>query len=388
MKKFWNLKNENGKAELYIYGEIEAVQFWGDEITPQTIQQQLEGCSGQLDVYINSGGGDVFAGQTIYNLIKRYNGTVTVHIDGLAASIASVIAMAGDRIVMPENAMMMIHNAWAISAGNAGEHRRMADELDRVDVLIRDVYAARSKREPQAIADYMAAETWFTASEALEVGLIDEIEANKAIAASINGDILTINGEQVDMSRYQHPPRAAVQAVEIVYGAPCSGKSTYVREQALEGDLFYDYDALVRAMTTEDKRGTEKTVAHEVAIGVRGLMINKLATEKCRAKRAYIITRWPTDNLREQLEGMSVVEHRMETTRDECLSRLEDDDTRTDKAEWADIINRWFDEHDLDKPDEPDNGGEGQPVEDSNQALNDQRRQFQALRRKILDTTD
>lgn len=387
MKKFWNLKNESGKTELYIYGDIEAVQFWGDELTPQVIQQQLDGCSGPLDVYINSGGGDVFAGQTIYNMLKRYNGAVTVHIDGLAASIASVIAMAGDRIVMPENALLMIHNAWAISAGNAGEHRRMADELERVDVLIRDVYAARSKQEPQAIADYMAAETWFTAAEALEVGLVDEIEANKAIAASLRGDVLTINGEQVDMSRYSNPPRAAVQSVEIVYGAPCSGKSTYVREHAMEGDLFYDYDALVRAMTTEDKRGTEKTVAHEVAIGVRGLMINKLADEKCAAKRAYIITRWPTDNLREQLAGMAVVEHRMEASREECLSRLESDDTRTDKAAWRDIINRWFDEH-ADEPNEPDNGGESQPVEDSNQALMDQRRQFQALRRKILDTTD
>lgn len=387
MKKFWNLKNESGKTELYIYGDIEAVQFWGDELTPQVIQQQLDGCSGPLDVYINSGGGDVFAGQTIYNMLKRYNGAVTVHIDGLAASIASVIAMAGDRIVMPENALLMIHNAWAISEGNAGEHRRMADELERVDVLIRDVYAARSKQEPQAIADYMAAETWFTAAEALEAGLVDEIEANKAIAASLRGDVLTINGEQVDMSRYSNPPRAAVQSVEIVYGAPCSGKSTYVREHAMEGDLFYDYDALVRAMTTEDKRGTEKTVAHEVAIGVRGLMINKLADEKCAAKRAYIITRWPTDNLREQLAGMDVVEHRMEASREECLSRLESDDTRTDKVAWRDIINRWFDEH-ADESNEPDNGGESQPVEDSNLALMDQRRQFQALRRKILDTTD
>ena len=385
MKKFWNLKNESGKTELYIYGDIEATQFWGDELTPQVIQQQLDGCSGPLDVYINSGGGDVFAGQTIYNMLKRYNGAVTVHIDGLAASIASVIAMAGDRIVMPENALLMIHNAWAISAGNAGEHRRMADELERVDVLIRDVYAARSKQEPQAIADYMAAETWFTASEALEAGLVDEIEANKAIAASLRGDVLTINGEQVDMSRYSNPPRAAVQSVEIVYGAPCSGKSTYVREHAMEGDLFYDYDALVRAMTTEDKRGTEKTVAHEVAIGVRGLMINKLADEKCAAKRAYIITRWPTDNLREQLAGMDVVEHRMETSREECLSRLESDDTRTDKAAWRDIINRWFDEH-ADEPNEPDNGGESQPVEDN--ALDEQRRQFDALRRKIIETTN
>lgn len=209
--KFWNLRNEAGSARLYIYGDIEATVFWGDEITPATLKDELDACEGPLDVYINSGGGDVFAGQAIYNMIKHYAGQVTVHIDGLAASIATVIAMAGDRIVMPENALMMIHNAWCVARGNSGDLRDMADQLDRVDGLIRDVYAARTGIDAEVIASMMAAETWFTAAEALEAGLVDEIEANKAIAASLDGDTLTINGETFDLRRYAHAPRDAVQ---------------------------------------------------------------------------------------------------------------------------------------------------------------------------------
>ena len=200
--KFWNLKNEGKRATLYIYGDIEATQFWGDEITPQTLADQLKTCEGELDVHINSGGGDVFAGMAIYNILKRYEGGVTVYIDGLAASIASVIAMAGDRIVMPENAMMMIHNAWTMAVGNAQHLRSTADELESMDGLIADIYAARSGRDGDVFADAMADETWYTAAEALEAGLVDEIEGNKTIAASISGNIMTINGQRVDLSRY------------------------------------------------------------------------------------------------------------------------------------------------------------------------------------------
>lgn len=203
--KFWDLKTDNDNhSELYIYGDIDATKFWGDEITPESLVDDLQQCSGPLDVYINSGGGDVFAGQTIYNILKRYNDSITVHIDGLAASIASVIAMAGDKIIMPENAMLMIHNAWTMIAGNASAMRRAADDLERVDGVIRDIYVARTGKEADEIAEAMNAETWFTAAEALEFGLVDEIEANKRLAASINGDLLMINGQQMDVARYAH----------------------------------------------------------------------------------------------------------------------------------------------------------------------------------------
>lgn len=202
--KFWDLRNRAEGAQLYIYGDIEATQFWGDELTPDVMRRQLDDCSGPMELHINSAGGDVFAGMAIYNLLKRYDGGITVYIDGLAASIASVIAMAGDRIIMPENALMMIHNAWCMTAGNAADLRRMAEELDRVDGLICDVYAARTGKEPEDLAAMMADETWFTASDALESGLIDEVEQNKAIAARMSGDAVTIGDQVVQLDRFAH----------------------------------------------------------------------------------------------------------------------------------------------------------------------------------------
>ena len=91
VKKFWDLRNSAEGVKLYIYGDIEATQFWGDELTPDIIRQQLDACSGPMEMHINSPGGDVFAGMAIYNLLKRYEDDITVYIDGLAASIASVI---------------------------------------------------------------------------------------------------------------------------------------------------------------------------------------------------------------------------------------------------------------------------------------------------------
>lgn len=248
--KFWNLKKNNEqeqRAELYIYGDIEATSFWGDEITPDTLVHELAECSGPLDVYINSGGGDVFAGQTIYNILKRYDDEIIVHIDGLAASIASVIAMAGDKIIMPENAMMMIHNAWTIAAGNASDMRRTADELERVDGVIRDVYVARSGQKPDDIAAMMDAETWFTAAEALAAGLVDEVEVNKAMAASINGNTLTINGQQMDLGRYAHADkvRDMIPETDTEPEPDNGGEGQPVEDNALD-EQRRQFDALRR----------------------------------------------------------------------------------------------------------------------------------------------
>lgn len=186
--KFWNfIKNEVDptRGQLDLYGEISDVSWFGDEVTPAQFKKDMDdlGDIEQLDIYINSGGGDVFAGQAIYSILKRSKAHITVHVDGLAASIASVIAMAGDEIVMPSNAMMMIHNAWAYAAGNKDELREMADTLDKIDGVIRGVYVNRTGRAEEEIAEKMNAETWFTADEALDFGLIDSVEGEAKIAA-------------------------------------------------------------------------------------------------------------------------------------------------------------------------------------------------------------
>ena len=137
-------------------------------------------------MYVNSPGGDVFAGQAIYSQLKRHKATVNVHIDGLAASIASVIAMAGDTIHMPSNAMMMIHNAWSIAMGNAKDFRKTADDLDKIGLSIQETYLAKATGlEKDKLVELLDAETWLTAQECMDLGLCDVVEEEKAIAASV-----------------------------------------------------------------------------------------------------------------------------------------------------------------------------------------------------------
>jgi ATP-dependent Clp protease protease subunit len=206
---FWEFKNKTeDTGELYLYGDISEISWWGDEVTPSNFKKDLDalGDIKNLDIFINSGGGDVFAGQAINNMLRRHSAQKTVYIDGIAASIASVIAMAGDLIVMPNNAMIMVHKAWLLTWGNADELRDMADTLEKVDDTIVSEYVRKSGQDKDKVAELMAAETWMTAKEALELGFIDEIEESKKIAASVRGNIVIVNGVKVDITNYKQMP--------------------------------------------------------------------------------------------------------------------------------------------------------------------------------------
>jgi len=214
-KKFWSFKNakEDPKiGELDIYGEIADSSWWGDEVTPKQFKKDMDalGDISELNVYINSPGGDVFAGQTIYSILKRKKCAVNVYIDGLAASAASVIAMigrvAGNTLNVPKNAMLMIHNPWSLACGYASDMRQMAETLDKIRDSIVAVYKDGSGLEEKDIIELMDAETWMTAQDAFDFGFIDHIDESKEIAASINGKIFNVNGEKFDISKFKNFP--------------------------------------------------------------------------------------------------------------------------------------------------------------------------------------
>lgn len=189
-RKFWNfIKNESkNSGELQLYGEISDSSWWGDEVTPKNFKADLDslGDIDVLNVYINSPGGDVFAGQAIHTMLKRHSATVNVYIDGLAASIASVIAMAGDKVVIPSNAMIMIHNAWTWGMGNAQDFRKLADDMDKINASIKSTYLAKAKNiDEEKLTELMDSETWLTAQEAVDYGFADEIEESREIVAFI-----------------------------------------------------------------------------------------------------------------------------------------------------------------------------------------------------------
>lgn len=195
----YSIKAKGTEADIYLYGDVGDSWFGG--VTAKQFADDLK-AAGKIDtihLHINSPGGDVFDGLAIYRLLVDHKAKVIVHIDGLAASIASVIAMAGDEIRMSESGFLMIHNAWGIAFGSAAEMRTMADLLDKTTGSIRDVYVARTQQASDQVKSWMDAETWFSAQEALDNGFITTIADNMKLAA------------RFDPSKhkgFKHPPAA------------------------------------------------------------------------------------------------------------------------------------------------------------------------------------
>ena len=175
------------RAEIYLYGVIGA-DWFGDGITAKRFADDMKalGSVKTIDLRINSEGGSVFDGKAMYSLLNEHKARVITHIDGLAASAASFVAMAGDEIEISEGGFVMIHNAWMVAAGDAHEFRRTADLLDTVNGTILDVYAARSKLDKGALAKMMNDETWLTAAEAIKHGFADRMVENLKVAASVS----------------------------------------------------------------------------------------------------------------------------------------------------------------------------------------------------------
>lgn len=178
-------QEESEKAELTIYGDISSDKWTDSDVVPQEIEEALAEADGKdLDIYINSGGGNVFAGLAIYHMLNRYRGKKTVYINGLAGSIASIIAMAGDEIVMPKNSYLMIHKAWGTFTGNASTLSKDIEILEKTDDTLLDIYTTKINDdvEPEEIEQMMEEETWLTGEEAQEYFDIIVEEESQAVA--------------------------------------------------------------------------------------------------------------------------------------------------------------------------------------------------------------
>lgn len=185
-----NKKTQN-KGEIYIYGDIVSSKWEETDVTAVDFKNELNqlGDVSEIDVHINSAGGNVFEGHAIYNMLKMHKARVNIYVDALAASIASVIAMSGDTIFMHKNSFMMIHNSWIMTLGNSKDLRQTADLLDKTDQSSNNAYLDKATNlSEEELKQLLEAETWLTADEALEKGLADEILGASEIAASISKD--------------------------------------------------------------------------------------------------------------------------------------------------------------------------------------------------------
>lgn len=178
MNNWYKIQNKAGVLSVDINDEI---GLWG--ITAKDFINDIKGDHKQINVSINSPGGNVFDGIAMYNALRNHDAKVNTSVTGIAASAASIVLMAGDTVTMPEDAFIMIHNAWSITLGDAEEHRDAADTLDKITDSLINIYSKKTGQEAKALADMLSEETWMNGQDALESGFVDSLDEPAQIAA-------------------------------------------------------------------------------------------------------------------------------------------------------------------------------------------------------------
>lgn len=257
-----------GVAEILLYDEI---GMWG--ITAQQFARELKalGDLGLIKLHIHSPGGDVFEGTAIYNLLKNHPARVEVFIDGLAASMASVIAMAGDTIYMPDNAMMMVHKPWGIQGGDAEDMRRYAELLDKVENTLVMAYANKTGKTKDEIKSLLKEETWMTGREAVEAGFADQLTEPLAAAAQLTSKRMQEFAHMPEALKTLMQPRASTTppAAATQPAAPAAPAAPVAAAQT-------EAEIQVRLVAAEATRRAAITATFQPFAATHGVLLNEL----------------------------------------------------------------------------------------------------------------
>ena len=327
---------QSSDAEISIYDNIGG---WG--ISANEFIDELKGLGDDVETInlrIASGGGSIVEGNTIFNALQRHEARVVTHIDSLAASMASVIAMAGDEVRMAENALLMIHNPWTMSMGGAEQLRKDADLLDKMEENIRGAYA-RSNLSADEIDAAMEEETYYTAAEALELGFIDAIDGANLAAASI-ADMETVQ-------EFNKLPQAKLDAIKIDCQArQIDALNTKLAEADAKNEILNeviaDRDAMIAGMhdelTAAETEQAKLVEEHEEALA----QAKEVTAEAIAAKAAEQLAEVGHDPVPvEAAESGNAEKVSNEMTRDEFWSEYR----RLDKARDFEGKNQFYSEH-------------------------------------------
>lgn len=286
-KIIWNIvKNDDKNAELMLYGDI-AESFWGDTISAKEVTEYLADLDVEnINVYINSNGGVVETAIAINNALRRHKAKVTVNIDGIAASAATLITCAGDTVRMPKNALFMIHNPLTIAMGDSEEMRKQADVLEKYKNSILETYLQKVNIDKEKLSELMDNETWLSAEEALEYGFIDEIienadiqvVENKVISNNMVFNMAEFKNFNVDKNIKNNGKGSGKMTIEeiknkfpdiyaeiINEGKEIGIKEERTRIQEIE-DLGYNHEVVNKAKFEEPKN------ARDLALEIVSLM--------------------------------------------------------------------------------------------------------------------
>jgi ATP-dependent Clp endopeptidase proteolytic subunit ClpP len=264
-----NSEAEDGSVEVHIYDEI-----GGYGVTAKDFTSELKKYKGQhINLRINSVGGSVIEGDAIFNALRRHRGGLTVHVDGLAASMASIIAMAGDKIRMADNGFLMIHNPWSMSVGDADDLRKEADTLDKIKESMVRTYARRANLSRDAVSQMMDEEKWMDAHEALSLGFIDEIDEDAMdAAASITRTEAQARFDKLKNSMARKSTKtikaeeAAPEVVEPAVETPVTDAAVDISEEVMNAELQAKVDALQADLAAKlEAEAAQAQVAEDTA---------------------------------------------------------------------------------------------------------------------------
>ena len=228
-KKFWNwVKNEDGgETELYFEGPISDCTWLGDEITPAMFRDELSKVNGNLTVWVNSPGGDCVSASQIYTMLRNHKGKVTVKIDGIAASAASVVAMAGDETLISPTGYLMMHNPMTLASGNKSDMEKAIALLDKIKEGIINTYSRKTGLSRSKISKLMDDETWLNAEKALQLGFVDGIlfdeKKNTFIPEDDEPDEKESEEEKKDFSALYSQTRTATSLMQKLFALTPNG---------------------------------------------------------------------------------------------------------------------------------------------------------------------
>lgn len=257
MNKFWNVKTDGNKSNIDLFGYVGGSKD-GGFFTPEGFNEKefldeirAIPSTNSLDISINSFGGSVYTALSIYALLKAHKGEITFRVDGAAMSAATIItSVPNAKVIMPKGSMMMIHKVSSVAIGNVDDMRKAADDMEKLENNVLAIYSEKTGKTVEEIKSYVDEETYFTAEEAVEFGLADEIDESVAVENKAVGDFVMLNGLEVKASYFAHAPKDLLKADMQQVSAVLNPQKEEVQEMDLE-KLKAEYPDLVEAIRNE-----------------------------------------------------------------------------------------------------------------------------------------
>lgn len=302
--KFWNVVTQDQKSRLDLFGYVGGSKDdpWGKGFNENEFLEDFRKipADSALDISINSFGGAVYTALSIYTLLKAHQGQITFHIDGAAMSAATIItSVPNARVIMPKGAMMMIHKVSSFAVGNTDDLRKAADDMEKLERNILDIYAEKTGKSIEEIKEKVDAETFFTAQEAVEFGLADEIDESKVVENKTVGDVVMVGDLEVQAKYFAHAPKGFIQA-----DAPCEPA---IKKEAPKMDLEQlkaEYPELVQAIRTEAMaEGAQNERARiqaieEIAVPGHADLVNAAKFDGVTTAESLAVQMWKAEKAR------------------------------------------------------------------------------------------